>query len=103
MDGRKKPESEMRRNALSIRWSDSEHRELVDAAWLRRIPASELVRQYVAEGLRRDGAEEAAGGSGAEALLRKLEEAGPDGAAAALGPMLGCVEVPGGDREGGAE
>ena len=101
MDARRKPDEERRRNALSIRWSDSEHRALVDAAWRRRIPASALVRQYVAEGLRRDGA---AGAGDADALVRRLGSMGGDEAAAALaealGPLLGQVGANGGGREG---
>ena len=56
MDMRRRPENEQRRNALSVRWSDDEHRTLTDEAWKRRLSASELVRRYVSEGLRRDGA-----------------------------------------------
>lgn len=39
------------RNPLCIRWDDDSHRRLTDAAWRRRMSASELVRRLVGEGL----------------------------------------------------
>ena len=54
-DKRRKLESEMLRNTLTIRWGDAEHRAVVDEAWKRRMSASELVRGYVVAGLELDG------------------------------------------------
>ena len=54
-DGRMVAEGGLKRNPLSVRWADDEHRTLVDEAWRRRMSASELVRRYVIDGLRRDG------------------------------------------------
>ena len=54
-DKRTKPEAEMLRNTLTIRWPDGLHRRLVDEAWRRRLHASDLVRDYVAKGLEADG------------------------------------------------
>lgn len=39
------------RNPLCVRWSEEDHRRLTDAAWRRRMSASELVRRLVALGL----------------------------------------------------
>ena len=36
---------------LCVRWSDAEHKALIDTAWKMRVHASELVRRLVAEGL----------------------------------------------------
>ena len=52
-DQRRKPEHEHRRNPLTVRWTDQEHRLVVDEAWKRRISASELVRRFVLESLAR--------------------------------------------------
>ena len=51
------------RNPLCIRWDDESHKRLTDAAWRRRISASELVRQLVADGLAELLADESAKGA----------------------------------------
>ena len=56
------------RNPWCVRWSDEEHRLLTDTAWRMRIHASELVRQFVAEGLAKMGQVE--GGPGADGAGR---------------------------------
>ena len=48
-------EEDLKRNCLTIRWPDKQHRTVTDEAWRRRQSASELVREMVIEGLQREG------------------------------------------------
>lgn len=46
-----KPDEELRRNPLTVRWSDHEHKLVTDTAWRNRISASEFIRRLVMEGI----------------------------------------------------
>ena len=43
---------DLRRNTLSIRFTDAEHRLVCDAAWKKRTSASAMVREILLSGLR---------------------------------------------------
>ncbi|MCE9614807.1 MAG: hypothetical protein K8T26_11060 [Lentisphaerae bacterium] len=46
---RRKTEAELRRNALTLRWSDSEMQLVADTAWRRRTSCAAMIREIVLE------------------------------------------------------
>jgi hypothetical protein len=46
---------DLRRNTLSIRFTDAEHRLVCDAAWRSRISASAMIRGILLNGLQENG------------------------------------------------
>ena len=48
-------EEDLKRNCLTIRWPDAQHKAVVDTAWRRRTSASEMIREMVLDRLRADG------------------------------------------------
>jgi hypothetical protein len=51
----KKPELELKRNTLSVRWDDQAMKLLADESWKRRTNCSELIRVAVVEKFNREG------------------------------------------------
>lgn len=54
---RKPGEEKLKRNVLTIRFSDSEHRAVTNASWQAHSSASSYIRGIVLEHLRRQGVE----------------------------------------------
>ncbi len=42
------------RNPLCVRWTDSDYKFVVDESWRRRTRLSEMIRQLVLNGLRKE-------------------------------------------------
>lgn len=51
----KKPELELKRNTLSVRWDDQSMRLLTNESWKRHTNCSELIRVAVVEKFDREG------------------------------------------------
>jgi hypothetical protein len=50
-----KNEEDLRRNTLSIRFTDAEHKLVCNAAWKKRISASGMIRAILLNGLEERG------------------------------------------------
>lgn len=58
-----KTDDELRRNVLSIRFTDAEHKAICDHAWKNRISASALIRDLLRNEMNTFGAESASAAS----------------------------------------